>query len=76
MLTKAYSPPFEGGVVVTSRKSRVASLLGADGVVSFGCEQPPRLRELMGLREIFLIAQPPLLEKEGNISKLRGVTPS
>ena len=29
-------------------------------------ERPPRLRRLLRLRDIFLIAQPPLLRKEGN----------
>jgi hypothetical protein len=34
------------------------------------CERPPRLHETRMLRDIFLIAQPPLLCKEGNIGSL------
>src|SRR5437867_3299393 len=33
-----------------------------------GLNQPPRLRELMWLREIFLIAQPPLLIEGGEFA--------
>src|SRR6185503_12194026 len=45
-----------------------SNLIGADGVVASSIVQPPRLRELLWLRGFFLIAQPPLLQKEGNAS--------
>jgi hypothetical protein len=50
-------------VDATSRRSREASFDGADGVVWLRnlWTTPPRLRELMLLRDFFLIAQPPLL---------------
>ena len=35
-----------------------------------GLNQPPRLRELMWLREIFLIAQPPLLVQGGELTRI------
>src|SRR6266850_4705615 len=35
-----------------------------------GLNQPPRLRELMRLREIFLIAQPPLLSQGGECAPI------
>jgi hypothetical protein len=64
-------------VDATSEKCREASALGADGVVVQlpiigGLNQPPRLREALWLRKIFLIAQPPLLVQEGS----RGLKPS
>src|SRR5689334_2365812 len=36
--------------------------------ITGGLNEPPRLRELMWLREIFLIAQPPLLIQGGELA--------
>src|SRR5881394_3276325 len=55
-----------------------ASLYGADGAVRSNyrligddLNQPPRLRELRLLRDIFLIAQPPLLIQGGEFPLAR-----
>jgi hypothetical protein len=50
-------------VDATSRRSSEASFEGADGVVwsRNSWTTPPRLHELMRLRDFFLIVQPPLL---------------
>ena len=47
----------------TQEKYREASSDGADGVVwsRNSWTTPPRLRELMRLRDFFFVAQPPLL---------------
>ena len=66
-----HSPPQRGGVDATSREFREASFVGADGVVNRAIcfrTRPPRLRLLRRLREILLIAQPPLLKEEGSCS--------
>src|SRR5262245_9878655 len=67
-----FSPPLRGGVAARSRKSRVASLARADGVV-FNLNKI--LRNLITtpsapqrrLRNILLRSRPPLLEEEGKI---------
>jgi len=70
----------KAAVDATSKKYREASFDGADGGVAHKrclglrffetrvCERPPRLRETKMLRDIFWIAQPPLLCKEGNVA--------
>src|SRR5437660_298515 len=67
MLTKAYSPPFQGGVAARSRRSREATLARADGVVARCWMQPPHPLPIRMLCNIFLRSRPPLLEKEGNM---------
>ena len=68
---REYSPPWirRGG---RDLKKISRSLLCGSGrggwfklPIIGGLNQPPRLRELMWLREIFLIAQPPLLIQGG-----------
>ena len=61
----------QGGVDATVIKWRRASFVGADGVVGSATDdrslnQPPRLRRLMRLRGILLLAQPPLLGQGGD----------
>src|SRR6267378_7824463 len=53
----------QGGVAASSRKFRVATEADAAGVVflSFSIGKPPRPRDQRMLREMFLIARPPLL---------------
>src|SRR5262245_6012627 len=65
-LDEDHSPPCEGGVDATSRKSCEASFDGADGVVTYepscneafrnpACERPPRLRRFGGFAALFLV---------------------
>jgi len=72
-----HSPPDIGGVDATSGRSREASFNGADGVVENGTSSKNAFRNtsairttpsapLRWLRIFFLMAQPPLLYKEGN----------
>jgi hypothetical protein len=72
-----HSPPDTGGVDATSRRSREASLNGADGVVENGTLSKERTLKYFGnpdhpvcaaggLRIFFLMAQPPLLTQEGS----------
>ena len=83
----SYFPPCVGGVDATSKDIAKPPLKGADGVVAFAkmfqgthsetfrWERPLRLRRLLGLRDIFLMAQPPLLCKvckEGNKPPVSG----
>src|SRR2546422_7953672 len=53
----------QGGEAASSRKFRVAIEADAAGAVflSFSIGKPPRPRDQRMLREIFLIARPPLL---------------
>jgi hypothetical protein len=64
--------PCKGGVDATSREYREASFVGADGVVAsderFRNDDHPVSALLWWLRDFFLMAQPPLLCKEGNIA--------
>src|SRR5262249_48978105 len=55
--------PQEGGVVASSQKFREATEADAAGVVfrNAAIGKPPRPREKPMLRDIFLIARPPLL---------------
>ena len=60
-----------GGVAAPSRKCREASLDGADGVVLIKkiyswLNEPPRPRRIRCLREILLMARPPLLRQGGD----------
>src|SRR3989454_5785041 len=68
------SPPRRGGVAAPSKKCCEATFEGADGVVSpgerFKKQHLPKMTTpsapLRLLRVFFLLAQPPLLFKEGN----------
>src|SRR5437762_9523887 len=53
----------QGGVAASSRKCREATEADADGVVFHTCSigKPPRPRDQRRLRDICLIARPPLL---------------
>src|SRR5213083_1008297 len=53
----------QGGVAASSRNAAKPPKLTRPGWFSFGCSigKPPRPREQRRLREIFLIARPPLL---------------
>ena len=73
---RGYSPPWirRGGRDL--KKISRSNLLGSGRGGSFklpiigGLNEPPRLRELMWLRESFLIAQPPLLIQGGEFALL------
>src|SRR5438105_15657108 len=82
---RTHSPPCKGGVAAGSRKCREATLVRADGVVrsakSLGLKSFAELTTpsaaLRRLRAFLLMPQPPLLEKEGNVSALKqSVNPS
>ena len=62
------SPPFEGGVAAPIKKNIAKHpLKGADGVVQ-SKTGPPRPR-LERNGSIFLVARPPLLQKEGILGR-------
>ena len=70
MYGQAYSPPCKGGEDATSIRCREATFerSGRGGRLhaTLRCEPPPRLRHFGCLAPFFLLAQPPLLFKEGN----------
>src|SRR5438552_8763197 len=69
MYGQAYSPPCKGGEDATSIRCREATFerSGRGGRLhaTFRCERPPRLRHFGCFAPFFLLAQPPLLFKEG-----------
>src|SRR2546425_1005184 len=72
---RRHSPPYEGGVAVPSRKKTRSEMAGPgwpltsyvkECVLKHGARATPPSAPLRWLRSILLMAQPPLLHKEGN----------
>ncbi|HYR83022.1 MAG TPA: tetratricopeptide repeat protein [Terriglobia bacterium] len=70
-----HSPPYEGGVAAPSRKRARSEMARpgwsltsyvADCVLKHGARATTPSAPLRWLRSVFLVAQPPLLHKEGN----------